>query len=161
MVEPTKTIYDKIADNFTTYAKKHGSETTANAEGMENYISNQMGWHDEEVVTKYLDQLLKASVALTKVKFSKDETPIEWIDYFNWQHEKFIGALEEEGVRIEMEEIKAGQDKVAALQKLPIIFGGLITFFLFTLILVLIRIEKNTRQVHVSEKDIIKEASTN
>lgn len=145
--KPTKNekMIEEIAENFKIYAEKT-EQNVATAADFERFIYQRLGQLDDNLVDSYIKQLHKASKSFKKLKIKDDQEPVIWNDYINWQHELFVAGLQEEFERVENEQAQAIEDNINAATKLPLLLGTLAIFLFFTLILVLLRIESNTRR---------------
>ncbi len=137
--------FNSILSSLNGYATKEGvNQSTVSEEGLRNYISEQMSDYYNDIQILYITQLAQESELLLKSVI--DVNPIEWSNFVEWFTLDFKTQWANEQERIQMERMAASQEKEEALTTLAFTGGGLIVFMFFTMILVLLRIEINTRK---------------
>lgn len=140
-----KDKFEAIVSNLNKYAAKQAvSQDMVNEKGLANYLSEQTSGFDESTQILYIRQLAQESEKLSKSAI--EEKAIEWTQFLEWFTSEFKAQLAGEQERIQLERMTASQEKAEASITLAFAGGAMLVFMFFTMILVLLRIEINTRK---------------
>lgn len=136
-----------ISDNINQYALKYNVDTL-NDQGARNYFNEKIESYDDTLKEAYMSQFADLTVNLLaspNIKNTPNGLPMSWMTMLDWFEYKFNQKITEEENRIQNEQLEAAASKVNSLETLTIVGGALIVFLFFTMVLVLLRIESNTR----------------
>jgi hypothetical protein len=152
-------LVDKIFSNLSVYATAT-EQSAPLADGIRSYLKQKMRqvqgvsqgkeslqWSYAEGLVKVTADLSDASGKLSRLAVD-DPQRAEYVDVIEWYSKSFIERIQSEHNRIRSEEQAASVAKVEAVAHIVAAasaFGG---FAAFTIILVLLRIERNTRKNH-------------
>ncbi len=146
---------DLILNNLTLYAAKVDvGKPSAQAVG--DYVRRNMTEissinNNEDLAWGYVDSLEKASTDLTAdgeriAKFGiNDARRVRWDEFIAWHANAFKEQIVQEKRRINGENIRIAEEKASALFNLYAAGGAFAVFVTATILLVLLRIERNTR----------------
>jgi hypothetical protein len=151
-----------VAKNLNDYIAKKASFDASSyiyynesklAEIFKNdFAKNILELSDEKTTIDFLVKIAKASEELNAKYEQFNSRLIEPTDFLEWYRKKYISKLQEEKTRIEAEKAKAEESKAQSLTFAYFAAVAFIVFVSFTIILVLFRIELNTRKEEVEVK---------
>lgn len=156
-------IQERI-NTLTVLINKYGrltSQGSANKEGLDNWLDNQTEQLSHQDYLTFLDSLNQSfeedlvepaekedeSLLVTNVPGLEgiDSTHIKWESYLGWFTHEYMARYQNELDRIHQEKFEQAQAKAGSVATL-IIAGSAFAIFVFaTVILLLVRIESNTR----------------
>jgi cytochrome c553 len=158
-----KSQFDKyistLASLLNVYASKVGQDGVIDKE-LKDYILKTIRVYSPNQEKEYLSQLKKATLSLSKYgeTYSEEEDikAVQWKDFILWFTEEFNKQIEKENLvqresqdnintLLAEKEAKASEAKVELILALQVLGGALVVFVLITMMLVLLKIEKNTR----------------
>jgi len=166
--EAERSAYEKSLDRIVLLLNRYASKTRqsgAKREVIDRYLRQQLSLYDGnqkelffqqlESGLEHLDGYAEKYLSLTK-QTSVIIEPVIWQDYLKWFAQKFKEQIEEEKAkkaqieaennqRIHEAKLKEAQAREKIAYYLTIAGGALVVFLLATMLLVLIRIEYNTR----------------
>ena len=156
-------VQERIND-LTVLINKYArltSQGSANKEGLNNWLRGQAGnlSHADFVIfldslnDSFEDELVKPSekeddaLLVTNVPGLEeiDSTHIKWDSYLEWFTWEYMARYQDELSRIQQEKMKQAQAKAGSLATLIIAGCAFAVFVFATVILLLVRIESNTR----------------
>ena len=140
--------FTKIVDNINKYAEKY-NVGTVNEEPLKNYLNGQLENYDADLALSYMHQLTTITAQLLTSPNAKNTItgePMKWDELITWFNNKFQQQVSLEQERVQSEEMEAASDKIAGLTTLGVVGASLFVFMFFTMVLVLLRIESNTRK---------------
>jgi hypothetical protein len=161
--EENSAIQERI-NNLAVLINKYArltSQGSANKEGLDNWLRSQAGNLPHADYLRFLDSLIESfetdlvnpaenedpSLLVTNIPglAGADTTHINWDKYLEWFTWEYLSRYQSELARIEQEKLEQAQAKAGAIATL-IIAGSAFAIFVFaTVILLLVRIESNTR----------------
>ncbi|WP_414433204.1 hypothetical protein [Alcanivorax sp. IL2] len=161
--EESSAIQERI-NNLAVLINKYARLTrqrSANKEGLDNWLRSQAGNLSHQDYLRFLDSLVESfevdlvnpaededsSLLVTNIPGleNADTTHINWDKYLEWFTWEYITRYQSELARIEQEKLGQAQAKAGSIATL-IIAGSAFAIFVFaTVILLLVRIESNTR----------------
>ncbi|MEQ3636454.1 hypothetical protein [Alcanivorax sp.] len=161
--EESRAIQERI-NNLAVLINKYArltSQRSANKEGLDNWLRSQAGNLSHQDYLRFLDSLVDSfevdlvnpaededsSLLVTNIPGleNADTTHINWDKYLEWFTWEYITRYQSELARIEQEKLEQAQAKAGSIATL-IIAGSAFAIFVFaTVILLLVRIESNTR----------------
>jgi cytochrome c553 len=158
-----KSQFDKyintLASLLNVYANRVGQDGVADKE-LRSHILKTIRAYSPNQEKEYLLQLKKATLSLSKYgetyNEKRDLKAVEWKDFILWFTEEFNNQIEKEKLTqresedninalLAEKEAKATEAKVKLILALQVLGGALVVFVLITMMLVLLKIEKNTR----------------
>ncbi|MAX54858.1 MAG: hypothetical protein CL537_04995 [Alcanivoracaceae bacterium] len=162
--EENSAIQEKI-NNLAVLINKYArltSQGSANKEGLDNWLRSQAGSLPHPDYLRFLDGIIESfdsdlvkpaenedsSLLVTNIPGleNADTTHINWDKYLEWFTWEYMSRYQSELTRIEQERVEQAQAKAGSLVTL-IIAGCAFAIFVFaTVILLLVRIESNTRK---------------
>ncbi|GEM_PF-2590564 len=143
-------FYTPIAQNFNVYAKETGDNPVSNFPNLRGdlfrlLIDNEDGsFHLMQPLLDFSIDLKDSAADIKKLP-ENDSRKVKWIDSLNWFLEQKDSHLHRENMRIENEYQRVKHDKEEAAQFMMLAGGAFLVFIFFVLLLVLLRIERNTR----------------
>jgi len=143
-------FYTQITQNFNAYAKEIGdapisSFPTLRKDLFSLLITNEDGsFHLMQPLLDFSSSLKEDAGEFKKLA-EDDLRKVKWIDALNWFLAQKDEHLNIENRRIEREHNQVRRDKSEASQFMMIAGGAFLVFIFFVLLLVLLKIERNTR----------------
>ena len=150
--EEMEGISGAIHENFTQYASDLKQQGVVDKKRVFAVLQNMVSNVDDHDVRRSFfnglkqvsaDLLLKAP-ELKKLPPS-DQRRVRWMGVLEWYQKDFMTNLQEENQRVSVERIEASLSNAKGMVYLGIASGFLLLFMFFTLMLAMLRIEKNTR----------------
>lgn len=162
--EEQKSEIQERINNLTVLINKYGrltSQPGANKEGLGNWLRSQTNRLSHQDYVRFLDSLIDTfkhelvepaesedpSLLVTNIPGleNADTTHVNWEKYLGWFAWEYMSRYQSELARIEQEKMEQAQAKAGSIATL-IIAGSAFAIFVFaTVILLLVRIESNTR----------------
>ncbi len=111
-----------------------------------NFAKNILDMSDEKTTIDFFVKIAKASDELN-TKYEQFSAKLaEPTDFLDWYQKKYVSKLQEEKAKIEKEQAEAEASKAQSLTLAYFAAIAFVAFVSFTIILVLFRIELNTRK---------------
>ncbi len=175
--KPVKSDFDKVVDLITAKINEYAKlvqQGEANKDKLQEFLSDQLSVLSEDNKQQYVLQLIQAFDKLIKYEkgfFDKSKSstsykrkPIIWLDFLIKFTDEFNSAisnekLEEAQYESEYERLVSEKIDTASAAQIKLFFvlqvllGALGTFILLTMMLVLLKIEINTRNCILILKD--------
>jgi len=147
--------YKNIAENISDYAKTMGDEPLKDYPKLNDHLfkvlvtQNDNSFTLTQALEDFTDTLKDQAEELKNLN-NTDVRRVTWLQSLNW----FLGEIDSqilaEENRIEKEHNLARRDRSSALQTIAISGVAFLVFMLFVIILVLLKIENNTRSEVIS-----------
>jgi len=139
--------YIKIESNLNEYAKTVSDDPVSNYNLREWILKKAIDENSFEIMEElddFVDDLINDANNLKKLG-QDDVRRQKWIKSLEWFFDERDAQLQLENARIQQEHLDAMVDKTEALSQLMVAGSAFMVFMFFVIILVLIRIETNTR----------------
>jgi len=139
--------YNEIEKNLNDYAKIVGDDPVSNYNIREWILKKTIKAGNLDSLDELNDfvEHLRDDADKLKILGGDDQRRPKWIKSLEWFFDERDKHLENEHERIQQEHFEAMTDKAEALTQLMVAGSAFITFMFFVIILVLMRIESNTR----------------
>ena len=143
-------FYTPIAQNFNVYAREINDDPVSSIPSLRADLFRLL-IENENGSFHLMQPLLDFSIALkgeaTDIKrlTATDTRRVKWIDALNWFLAQKDVHLQQENKRIENEYRQMKHDKAEATQFMMLAGGAFLVFIFFVLLLVLLKIERNTQ----------------
>jgi len=142
-----------VEQNINVYARMVGDKPTSDYPTLDRIVARRLIDPDKPDYTllnqllTFTEDLKNKAAELSKLE-SNDPRKVKWVNALDWFLEQEGTHLKTEERRIEREYLQVGEDKQDALQLMMASGVAFLIFMLFVIILVLLKIETNTRQLN-------------
>ncbi len=146
-------LLKNITKSFNEFASLTNQQSV-NPEGLQGYLAKNfseiMNREDYLIFLKELDDaasdLNKEGEEIAKLK-PEDEKYVHWAtDFIPWFIEAYISEFSKELQRINNEKLQTQSQKASSIATAGVAAGAFMSFVFFTLIVLLVQIERNTRK---------------
>lgn len=148
--ETLRPLLTSVYKSINQFAQKT-DQSTVNKEGLEKFLIDQTPYLDRDGYLDFLRALdneltgLEEQAETIAEKGPKSEEYVRWEKYIEWFVGQYRESYEQEQERIQEERLEQQADRATSIGYLAVAGSAFAIFILFTLVLVLLQIEKNTR----------------
>jgi hypothetical protein len=143
-------VFNRIVTAIDEFAAAN-NQGSVNREGLQKYLIDNTAALNRDEYLDFLSALANEAEKLSAKKqqisemAADDPNHIKWDKFLDWFISSYMQSYNEEQERIQAEKVKQEANKSEALSELAVSGAAFMVFVFFTMILLLVRIEANTR----------------